>query len=186
MRYYVDLKPYFNLRMAYPQDTALNEVDYIGTHNYFFIQEGMEWGIISNHEAAIKLERTDNFDCIECNNQIIEVPGITGDKIVIAGCCIWEFYNEKFKIEYDDGSTEYVPVCFGDWARSIEDFTKYTLELETSQYEKCKILKECPRRDGTAYIYYVAASLNHAQKVKRIIFPDNICMFIFGITLEAR
>ena len=188
MRYYADLKPHFNMRVAYPKDTALSETEYIGLHNYFYIQEDMKWGkAVSNGDAAIKLERTDDFDCVVCDGQVIEIPNKKSNRIIISGSCCWSvgYQVEKFTVEYADGTNAAAVVYFGDWGWPSDIFTKYTMEMDTAHFKNIKILKEFPRRDGTGYIHYTAAKLDPAKKIKRIIFPDNINMFVFGITLEV-
>ena len=183
MNYFVDLKPYFNYRVVYPKDTPLNETEYIGIHNYFYFQEGADWGEVGNHEAAIRLDRTEDYDCIECEGQIVDIPDVKCDKIIIAGVCAWGYYHEKFKMEYDDGTHETVPVFFKDWACPPELVIKANMEKEADRYMKGGTLAEFKRRDGPAYIHYVTAGLDPAKKVRRIIFPDNICMYVFGVTL---
>ena len=184
MRYFVDLKPYFNFRMAYPKDTDLSETDYIGVHNYFYFQEDIEYGIIGNHEVTVNIERTDDFDCVECNNQIICLDSIPAKKIILAGACGWGQFRENFKFVFADRSVCCASVFLGDWAWPPKIWIKGSMETEGRDLE-CSTLKEYKRRDGPACIYYKIIELPDIKKIKQIILPDNICMYIFGITLEA-
>ena len=190
MNYFVNLKPYFNYRLVYPKNTVLSETDYIAVHNYFYYQEDFVWGKVSNHEAAIKLDRTDDChengfcDCIECEGQVIEVHDIECDKIIIAGVCAWGYYNENFKVEFTDGTCKSVPVFLKDWACPPEAIAKSSMERDGAEYMRGRTLVEFKRKDGPCYVHYVKSDLDSVKKVRRIIFPDNICMYIFGITLE--
>ena len=185
MRYFVDLKPYFNFRMAYPKDKVLSETDYIAVHNYFYFQEDMEWGIIGDNQAEINLERTSNFDCIECNSQTIDLDDIAAKKIIIAGASSWGLFNEKFQLEYSDKTYEAIPIYLGEWSHPIEMHTRHMFEAETADYTKCNLLRKYRHRAGQAFIYYNVKELSESKEIRKIIFPDNICMFIFGITLES-
>jgi hypothetical protein len=184
MKHFVDLKPYFNFRMAYPKETALSDTRFLDARNCFF-QDDLDWGgRICGGEAEIRLERTEEHDCVECDNQTVEIPNAECRKITIAGGCAWEYFREMFKIVFTDGTFAYAGVNFGDWALSHEPWIATSMEAEAREFLH-NVLKECERRDGRVFIYYDATELPETKRVKRIIFPDNICMFILGITLEA-
>ncbi|MDR1093294.1 MAG: hypothetical protein LBL66_04010 [Clostridiales bacterium] len=172
--------------MAYPKDTPLIEAEFIGVDNRFYFQEDLAWGgPTGDGKAEIRLERTEEeHDCVECDGQTVEIPGIECDRAVIAGACAWGYFREKFRVVFDDGTAADAEVNFFDWAWSVGTVIGTSMEAESGDFE-CGVLKEYERRDGQAFIYYNVTELPEPKRVKQIVFPDNICMFIFGITLEA-
>lgn len=186
MNYYFDLKQHFDMRMVYPKDTKLNEKSFIGTHNHFFNEEDYPFGIFNKEDISVKFERNKEFfDCIECKGQAIEVENINCNKITFAGFCAWGYFKENFLLEFMNGLTEEIIVHFFDWAWSPINSIKWSMEMESENLKNCsKTLFQRDRREGEAFMYYSISEINNkGNKLKRIIFPDNICMYISAITI---
>ena len=183
MKYYVDLKRYLNFRISYPKETPKDEIEDYAANNYLLQEDFKKGGIIGNSTAEIYYKKAGNFDCIECGGLVINIPDILCSGITIAGSCAWGAFREKFKIIFSDGSYAFADVAFWEIASTPEEFIKYLFEAEAKDLQY-SVLKEYGQGNERAYIYYNTTVFPETKKIRRIIFPDNICMFIFGITLE--
>jgi hypothetical protein len=190
-KHHVDLKHYFNYRLVYPQNTEVQETDtdnYKGITNNFFFEEDFDFKklITTGNEEFIFERNKDLNDCIECRQTVVEVPDIDCKRISLAGISTWGMYKEKFKLIFDDGSSDNAIGYFADVAWPVHKYQQWFLGIEKeAMLDGSKILCGPKKaREHEFYIYHYSTEFEKTRKLKKIIFPDNIFMYIFAITLE--
>jgi len=185
-RYYVDLKPVFNQRYVFPYNDKLPS----------FLEENFKFGEVGKDGLIVFIDRNaDKQDNAFCDGQTIDVPDVPCDRVAIAGTCGWGIYKEDFRLEFADGTVDYAMAKFYDqnWAAkpAIEasmdwdaaEYTDYNHIL--ASYEKSDIEQHEPRYKECYIYYYITDIKTKGRRLRRIIFPDNMFMNIFAITLEA-
>ena len=186
-RFYADLKPVFNRRYVFPAGTETDKM------RPYFVEENFRFGVIEKDGAAVLIERNEaKMDNAVCDGQTVGTPDVPCGRAVIAGISSWGFYKENFTLKFSDGSVDYARAKFYDWCWPAKFIIESSLGLET---EECTdynhILASYPKpydeKSGPDYyIYYYVTELGiKGRKLRQIIFPDNMFMNIFAITLEA-
>ena len=184
-RHYINLKPFFNKRHVYPASTILDP-----RHPYY-VEECFKFGEVEGDGVFAYLTRNqDMMDNMNCADQVIEIDDLFCDRIVILGTCCWGIYKEQFELRFSDGTIEYADAKFYDWYWPAEPAIKASFDLEAKEFSDYNhIFAKFVKRDNEkeyCFMYYYKTDLKiKGRKLKQIVFPDNMFMNIFAITLEV-
>lgn len=182
-RTYIDLKSFFNKRHVYPAST---EFDIL---NPYYVEEQFRFGEIESNGVFAYIDRNaEKLDSMNCLKQTVEINDLPCDSIVFIGTCCWGYYKEEFKLKFSDGSTGCAKAVFFDWYWSVEDTIKVAIGLdaeELSEYNHVfrKQIKRDDKKDYCFIYYYKTDFKIKGRKLRQIIFPDNMFMNIFAITV---
>jgi len=180
---YIDLKLFFNKRHVYP---AVKEFDIM---NPYYVEENFQFGEVESNGVFAYLDRNaEKMDSMNCLNQVVEAGDVMCDGIVIVGTCCWGYFKEEFKLKFSDGSTDAAKAIFFDWYYSIEQGIKDSLELDAKELSEYNhVFRRQVKRDDEkdcCFIYYYKTDFKiKGRKLRQIIFPDNMFMNIFAITV---
>lgn len=181
--YFVNLKPYFNFRAVYSNDTTNDgEVPR-------FSQKYFKFGMIAGDGVAARFGHNSEYkDSIVCARQSIMIESIPCDDVVVLGTCCWGAYAEKFQLVFSDGTEDVAEARYLDWCWPLPSY-----ELEFTQQRAWllsygRVFTKYPKFNGAPgedYIFYTKTELSIKRRnLKQIILP-NIFMNIFAITLYA-
>lgn len=185
---YLDLAKYYNGRMVYSK-TEANEDEDIGRESKycFFDEDKFEYGVkecLGNAGFYFKRGK-EKKDCIICRGQEIILNSYPCHGIMFAGFCIWGYFKEKFILRFCDGSEEEIFIGFSDIAYTMEQISVGNMDAETKDYLSfAKVLsKEQSLVDSVHYLYYQEMRFNQLRRLQKIVFPDNVLMYIAAITI---
>jgi hypothetical protein len=179
---YVDLKPYFNDRLVYPEKEFLTDSGY-------YTEEKFRFGEIEREGLSARLERTAGLlDNVICEKQAVAAGGVLCDSVILFGACCWGYYKEDFLLEFSDGTSATARACFYDRYWPITPLIVNSLELNAKELgEYNHIFVRYPKhddKDNYCFLYYYKTDLAvKGRKLKQITFPDNMFMNIFAITV---
>jgi len=185
----IDLKPYFNHRFVYPEKTVIKKDEMIGINNNFFFREFFPFNrkLKAEDMEAVFEKNENDQDNIGCERQIINIAGISAEKILFAGFCSWGVYKEIFEIVFDDGTSEYISVQFSDVTFPSIFATVRQLVLQEKDIKKASriLFGPCKLKKEQGYIYYNIFKLKQRnKKIVKLIFPDNYFMSIWAISIK--
>ena len=179
----LDIKPYLNHRLIYntPQQIEKGRTDFGLDNDYVLkLNLNMQESAIFN-EVEFKFV-FGKFDNITCEGQRLEI-GECINKLHFIGFAYWGDTNEYFKVVYEDETEEMVEVPFNDWSHAVFK-VPWGNGMCGENTETVKITMSSGASTHLVHFHHIVCDINKGKKVKEIIFPDNMFIHIFAITLE--
>lgn len=125
-------------------------------------------------------EEADNIVCegqeLELNERVKAIHFI--------GFTYWGDACENFRLVYEDGTEEYVKVAFVDWSRSSQDCIETRFLIKNGSVTTAGICLSSGRIIHPVYFHHYGCRVNGDKKVRKMVFPDNMFMHIFAVTME--
>ena len=126
---------------------------------------------------------TGNYDNMSCEGQRLEV-GMAAEKLHVIGFGYWGDICENLKVVYDDGSSEIIQIVLPDWSHSEKDDAMTQFLCREKEIRNAKIVLSSGRLKHLIYFHHFACGLDKNKIIKELIFPDNMFMHIFALSLE--
>jgi hypothetical protein len=186
---FIDLKPHFNFRYVYPDDTAIPRDGFIGIHNLIVRESNYKFGIIANGGVSALFERNpDGAHLITCEGQTIKAD-FTCDKAHIFGFAAWGMYKENFRFVFG-GSAKECPIGFSDLSKHVKDepFIQFAADMDENDCFADKFITHNAyhgfiSKDMSVNTYVGTVAFGEPKPMKEIILPDNFFVYIAAITL---
>jgi len=140
--------------------------------------------VLENVHFSLPEKSENNFDNVTCEEQIIDVPREIYTSIHVLGLCEYGNYCDNFRLNYSDGSMEYVSIFLKDWELGVRSWgIGFTPQIT----QKCRVVLETKNdHDETRYMYMCSSKLPpKSELLESIELPYNPYMHIFAITLES-
>ncbi len=186
MKEYVKLRPYYNTRVLCPR----GRMKEIPEEERFFDEESFRLGTPewSGRESFVFEKDGMGRDGIVCEGQTIKTGGRNCLRIAIAGFCIFGYFKEDFILKFSDGSGEKFRVCFSDVRYPMDVIIKPTMDMETKdRLTSTNIFGEKTAEGSKRYIYYSEKEIENKERIlEEIVFPDNILMYVLGVTIDDK
>lgn len=189
---YLDLKPYFNLKMVYPDNTTFVPGESIGIHNLIVEERNYLFGETKKDGRQALFEKNDKGDhLINCAAQKIRAERCC-DRVHVFGFNTWGIFQDRILIESDGGFHPYT-IGFSDVKWNVKSENRKRLAADRRYYAEFgdvyKTYKgfhaECDD-SATVFMYCKTIELESETYIKKIILPDNPLMYISAITLEKK
>ncbi len=177
----LNLAPLMNHRLVYEELPGADEE--FGLDNICILQENFKYKAQEKiNGAEFKIE-TGNYDNMVSERQRLEVND-SADRLHILGFGYWGDAQENLKIVYGDGEKQDVGIALLDWSHGkIEDsfakgfFEKYELLPAGAMLSTGRLIH-------AIYFHHCISEVESGKTIREIIFPDNMFMHIFAVTLE--
>jgi hypothetical protein len=187
---FVDLKPHFNFRYVYPDDTAIVPGEFIGINNLIIREKDYGFGVNTSGGASALFDRNpDGGHLVSCGKQAVKA-GFVCDKARIFGFAAWGVYKEVFRFVFDGGETD-CRIGFSDLSKHVGDetFTLFDADEADSRRFAGKFITHNAYhgfidKDITVNTYMETVSFGKRKLLKEILLPDNFFVYIAAITLE--
>lgn len=177
---YLDLKNYMNNK-AFAGSASEEKADFNGLGDYFLTEGLPTSNIVTvetiNYHFLIKNDL--GYDNISCAEQIIPVPNLNYEDIMIMGCSEWEQHSQWgsfsgiMEIFYENGPNGFIEMEFSDWGISPICGEKIAWE-GFSSFNKRRYRKR---------IFSQKYKFDKGKAILKIKLPNCKNMHIFAIAL---
>ena len=177
----IDLKPFMNHKVIYeklPEGGAE-----FGLDNICILKEDVKFRReerINGIDFRFETGETDN---IMCEKQSLKV-GKTIKKLHLVGFAYWGNIHDFFRIIYADGEEEMLRVGMADWSHSADAEIYTRAFFKEDEISTAKIVLSSGQISHLVYFHLFSGEVKSDKLIREIIFPDNMFLHIFAITLE--
>lgn len=181
----LDVKPYCNHKFIYARAPKIKEGETdVGLDNEYVLKSDLRIQPVDEFDGIVFKFSFGRYDNITCERQHIPV-GQRINKVHFLAFAYWGNTNEYFKIIYQDGTEEFVRIPFIDWShtasKKTQDIAVFGDNTTTVKVAMCQ--GEDPH---LVYFHHISCELKQGKTIKEIVFPDNMFIHIFAITLETQ
>lgn len=125
-------------------------------------------------------EQADNIACeaqqLEINERVKALHFI--------GFTYWGDTCEYFRLVYEDGTVEYMNIAFVDWSHDIQNDVETSFLMKAGSVAKVGICISSGKMIHLIYFHHYTYRACSHKKLRKIIFPDNMFIHIFAVTIE--
>ena len=156
----------------------------IGLDNIYIQRQDLRWNTLEQIDGTCFRFNFGSFDNVVCDSQIIPI-GEKIKKLHVIGFAYWGDTNEMFQIKYFDGSVERYNIPFIDWSHRAVDNVNNAYIFQGKQIYTPKIVISSGALVHTIHIHHCICNLEVDKVIKEIVFPDNMFIHIFAVTIES-
>lgn len=178
----VDLSPWLNHKLVYASLPPAEE-EY-GLENICILQENFSLRDEESIDGTEFRFADSNFDNVLCERQRVKAEA-EAKKLHFIGFSHWGDTCENFTVVCGDGGEETVRVAVPDWSHGwdADIFTHFMFQY--SAVRTAKIFLSSGAVKHPFYFHHCVCSLEKQERVREIVFPDNMLMHIVALTLEG-
>lgn len=177
----LDISKRCNHKLIY--DKLPESGDY-GLDNICILKENFSWnGEDKTDGTKFELCMKDWFDNMVCEGQELEIDEYA-EKLHFAGFAYWGDAYETLKVVYEDGETEFARIAFSDWSHSPEEDIQTLFFMRDNPITQTGVCISSGRFVHLIYFHHCRCFVKRDKKIRKIVFPDNMFMHVFAVTLE--
>ena len=189
-KYYLNISDAFDTRVVYDKASA-HEAELkheLGINNLYIDEKDFKFfQVVRKSNLSFVFRRNENLmDNASCRNQIVECPSVPCRKISILGTCNWGYFSEDFVLKFDDGSESKLYATFADWIFPFDKMADCYSEKGAEFYlEKHRVFDKYQSNGPEVILSYTTADFGKTRLLDKLVFPDNMFMNVFAVTLEG-
>ncbi len=189
-KYYLNIADTFDTRIVYDSEAAQEAAqrNALGVNNLYIDEKDFKFfQVVRKDNMAFVFRRNELLmDNAVCRNQTVDCCSIPCRKISIAGICNWGYYSEDFILKFTDGSESKLYATFADWIFPFDKQAEYESERGREfNLEKHRVLASFNTNGPEVVLSYSTADFGKTRLLDKLMFPDNIFMNVFAVTLEG-
>ena len=176
----IDLSDVVNHKLSYGKNDIINEFSGLDGN---YLDRDILLRVWDSAVGDFFLLSDGFYDNIECDGQVLHI-GQNANKICFIGFFFWGKNTERVIVEFEDGIKETLRVTFEDWTVASSDEKSI---FKGCSDDKVTTLFATTTKGNMIHIvnfHYAECALRHRAKVKNVIFPQNMFMHIFAVTIE--
>ncbi len=177
----INLKKYFNHKLFYKKIPVGNES--FGLDGICFLIKNENSDVTLSKDNIDFLISQGTFDNFELQNQVILIDNFA-EKLHFLGFAYWGDANENIKILYEDGSEDIICLEILDWTSYPPKGKEWDYLIKDTKYYEPILIETAGDVELEVKIHHFSINVNSKIEIKELIFPENLLIHIFAITIE--
>lgn len=178
--YTVDLKPVCNHKFIYAMPPA--DISQAGLEGVYLAERDKHFNDSTIADGVCFTFCSGTYDNVVCEGQRIETSA-EADTLHMLAFASWGDTYDQIKVEYDDGSAEWIKVPFLDNSHKAGSDWQDLFRVQgniTAPF----VAVSSGLDSRLICIHHSTSALNGKHRVCAITLPDNMFLHVFAITLE--